>query len=180
MAYMRDGLLHRYLDWEHTLTVLANRLHAYRLARSFFGVASRLGDGVGWYAIIAVLVLLYGRSAWAPVAWMLGTGLVGFALYWAIKKLTARARPCDVFDSINLSVAPLDKYSFPSGHTLHAVNFSVQIIAFAPEFAWLVAPFAAAVIASRMVLGLHYLSDVLAGAGIGALLATFALLMQGV
>ena len=83
-----------------------------------------------------------------------------------------------MFESINLSVAPLDKYSFPSGHTLHAVNFSMQIVAFAPEFAWVVLPFASLVIASRMVLGLHYLSDVLAGAMIGGLLATFALLMQ--
>ena len=178
MSFMRESLLHRSLDWEHSLTVGAHRLHAYRMARSVFGVASRLGDGVGWYAIMAMLVVIYGRAAWVPVAWMLGTALVGFGLYWAIKKMTARARPCDVFDSINLSVAPLDKYSFPSGHTLHAVNFAVQIVAFAPDFAWLVLPFASLVIASRMVLGLHYLSDVLAGATIGGLLAAFALLMQ--
>jgi undecaprenyl-diphosphatase len=178
MNFLRQGLLHRYLDWEHTLTVGAHRLHAYRMARGVFGIASRLGDGIGWYAVMAALVLLYGRTAWIPVGWMLGTAVLGFALYWAIKKLTARPRPCHVFDTIKLSVDPLDKYSFPSGHTLHAVNFSVQIVAFAPEFAWLVLPFATLVITSRMVLGLHYLSDVLAGASIGALLAGFALFMQ--
>jgi len=113
MSFMRESLLHRYLDWEHALTIGAHRLHAYRMARSVFGVASRLGDGMGWYAIMAILVVIYGKAAWIPVVWMLGTALVGFGLYWAIKKMTARPRPCDVFESINLSVAPLDKYSFP-------------------------------------------------------------------
>ncbi|MEW6445057.1 MAG: phosphatase PAP2 family protein [Pseudomonadota bacterium] len=173
-----NALLHRYLDWEQAVTVTANRLHDYRIARGVFSAASRLGDGIGWYAILLALAIAHGREALLPVAWMLSTALMGLLLYWAIKKLTARPRPCAVCDELQLSVAPLDKYSFPSGHTLHAVNFSIQLVAYMPELAWLVVPFALLVMASRMVLGLHYLSDVLAGATLGALLAGMALLMQ--
>lgn len=176
-ALLRVGL-HRYLGWEQAVTLTANRLHAFRPARAVFGAASRLGDGIGWYAILLLLALGDGRAAVVPVGWMLATALAGLLLYWSIKKLTARPRPCAVCDGIRLSVPPLDKYSFPSGHTLHAVNFSVQLLAYAPELAWLVVPFALLVAASRMVLGLHYLSDVLAGALLGGLLAGLALLAQ--
>ncbi len=72
-------------------------------------------------------------------------------------------------------VAPLDEFSFPSGHTLHATAFSVVAVAHYPVLAWLLAPFALAVAASRVVLGLHYPSDVLAAIAIGGLLAAASL-----
>ena len=73
--------------------------------------------------------------------------------------------------AIRRGADPLDNFSFPSGHTLHAASFSILAIAYFPSAAWLVLPFAALVAASRLVLGLHYPTDVLAGAAIGAALA---------
>lgn len=176
-ALLRSGL-HRYLGWEQAMTLAANRLSGFRPVRAVFALASRLGDGVGWYAILLWLAWRDGLAAVTVVGWMLGTALIGLLLYGAIKRLTARPRPCAVCPQLQLSVAPLDKYSFPSGHTLHAVNFSIQLVAYAPELAWLVTPFALLVAASRMVLGLHYLSDVLAGAALGGALAALALQLQ--
>ena len=49
--------------------------------------------------------------------------------------------------------------------------FSVVAIAFYPMLAWLLVPFTVLVAISRVVLGLHYPSDVLAGAALGALIA---------
>ncbi len=66
---------------------------------------------------------------------------------------------------------PLDAFSFPSGHTLHAVAFSIVAIAYYPALAWVLVPFSLLVAMSRLVLGLHYPSDVLAGAALGALIA---------
>src|SRR3546814_10187080 len=78
-------------------------------------------------------------------------------------------------------IAPLDEFSFPSGHTLHAVAFSLVAVAHYPALAWLVLPFAASVAASRVVLGLHYPSDVLAATAIGSALAGLSLwLVPGV
>jgi undecaprenyl-diphosphatase len=77
--------------------------------------------------------------------------------------------------AITCNAAPLDQFSFPSGHTLHAVAFSVVLLAYFPGFAWLVLPFTALVGLSRMVLGLHYPSDVLAGAALGGAIAGLSL-----
>src|SRR5215475_6881257 len=99
------------------------------------------------------------------------TGILGVALYKVLKRVFVRERPFITHSGISLAMAPLDRYSFPSGHTLHAVSFAWQLSAHFPELAWVVLPLAALIAASRVVLGLHYPSDVLAGAAIGAALA---------
>ncbi|MFP4155505.1 MAG: phosphatase PAP2 family protein [Halothiobacillaceae bacterium] len=172
--------LHRYLTWEQSLMRLSNRVHDRRYWRTFFAACSRLGDGIGWYVLTALVVLIHGLSALAPMLWMLASAVVAIGIYVAIKRLTARPRPLHAHGEIHHSVAPLDQYSFPSGHTLHAVNFTVQLVAFLPELGWLLVPFALAIAASRLVLGLHYLSDVLVGAALGGAIAYAALYLQSV
>ncbi len=65
--------------------------------------------------------------------------------------------------------------SASSGHTLHAVSFSIVALAYYPWLAPLLVPFSAGVALSRVVLGLHYPSDVLAATVIGVLLASLSL-----
>jgi undecaprenyl-diphosphatase len=77
---------------------------------------------------------------------------------------------------ISAGAAPLDPWSFPSGHTLHAVAFNAVLAAELPLVALLVLPFTLAVAASRVILGLHYPRDVAAGAAAGSLLAGLTLL----
>ena len=136
---------------------------------------SRLGDGVFWYALLLVLPVLYGAAAVRPVLLMAASGLAGLLIYKALKRTLVRERPFIRHAGITLAGAPLDRYSFPSGHTLHAVCFTWQAVAHFPQLAWLLVPMTTLIAASRVVLGLHYPSDVLAGAGIGALLAGGAL-----
>jgi len=102
-------------------------------------------------------------------------GAGGLLVYKLIKSSTARLRPYMVDSQIRLGASPLDRYSFPSGHTLHASAFSITAAWSIPELCWLVLPFAFLVALSRIVLGLHYPSDVLAGAGIGGGLAILVL-----
>jgi undecaprenyl-diphosphatase len=64
---------------------------------------------------------------------------------------------------IRCFMPPLDRYSFPSGPTLHAVAFIVIACSYIPWLAVLLVPFAAAVALSRVVLGLQYPSDVATG-----------------
>lgn len=66
---------------------------------------------------------------------------------------------------------PVDRYSFPSGHTLHAVMFTLLTATTTPSLLPVVFPLACLIAASRVILGLHYLSDVLIGGLIGAGLA---------
>lgn len=162
-----SSLLTRYLHWEAAVMYRLNQINAIRGLRGWFALASRLGDGIGWYIITALIILFSGQSAWLPMGVMLLSGAIGVGIYSGIKHFTARPRPHNAHEGLVLSVAPLDQYSFPSGHTLHAVNFGLQIIAFAPQLAWLIVPFSLSIALSRMVLGLHYFSDVLVGALIG-------------
>jgi undecaprenyl-diphosphatase len=160
---------------EYGLCRTLNRGAAFALPRRIFQVASRLGDGIIWYVLLATLPLLYGSTALRPVLVMALTGAVGVVLYSLLKRLFVRERPFITHTAIDLAAAPLDRYSFPSGHTLHAVCFTWQVGAHFPELLWVLVPLAALIAASRVVLGLHYPSDVLAGAGLGAVLATAGL-----
>ena len=67
-------------------------------------------------------------------------------------------------------IAPLDEFSFPSGHTLHAVSFSLIALAYFPVLMPILLPFTLLVALSRVVLGLHYPSDVIAATLIGCAL----------
>ncbi|GAC1454218.1 MAG: phosphatase PAP2 family protein [Steroidobacteraceae bacterium] len=156
---------------EYGLCRRLNRGASFAIPRRVFQVASRLGDGLAWYALILALPLAYGRAAVKPAIVMALTGALGVLVYALLKRLFVRERPFITHAAIDRAGAPLDRYSFPSGHTLHAVSFTWQACAHFPELAWVLVPLAALIAGSRMVLGLHYPSDVLAGAAIGAALA---------
>ncbi len=163
------------------LCLRANRLCQWQAIRGFFAVVSRLGDGVFWYVLMAALVVVDGLPGLSASVHMAATGVVALTLYKVLKRWTRRPRPFASDGRITAWVAPLDEFSFPSGHTLHAVSFTLVAIAYYPLLAALLVPFAACVALSRVVLGLHYPSDVLAASAIGALLAGLSLwLVPGV
>jgi undecaprenyl-diphosphatase len=169
---MNNGLLRRRLRTNESEWCLrANALCGRVATRRFFSLISRLGDGVFWYALMAGLVLLGGDQGIDAALHLAAIGLVSLALYKALKRWTRRPRPCASDLRIRAWVAPLDEFSFPSGHTLHAVAFTIVTLSYFPLLAWLLIPFAASVAVSRVVLGLHYPSDVLAATGIGSTLA---------
>jgi undecaprenyl-diphosphatase len=131
---------------------------------------------VFWYALMASMPLWLGVTEGLRAALhMLAVGAVGLALYKVLKRTLVRERPFVGLVGIECAMPPLDRYSFPSGHTLHAVAFSTLGVAFVPALAVVLVPFAILVAASRVVLGLHYPSDVLVGAALGAGLAAGSL-----
>ena len=136
-----------------------------------FRVVSRLGDGVFWYGLMAALPLLHGPAGLSASLRMLGCAATSLVVDRILKHRLARERPCVCFPDIGRGAPLLDRFSFPSGHTLHAVCFTSVGLTDFPELAWLLLPFTALVAVSRVVLGLHYASDVLAGAAIGYLIA---------
>jgi undecaprenyl-diphosphatase len=156
---------------EYSICRKLNRGAAFAIPRRMFQIASRLGDGIIWYVLIFLLPALYGAIAVKPAVVMALTGIFGVVLYKLLKRVFVRERPFITHSTIDLGMTPLDRYSFPSGHTLHAVSFAWQATAHFPELGWVLVPLAALIAGSRVVLGLHYPTDVLAGAAIGASLA---------
>ena len=159
----------------------SNHICARTGARRYFAAVSRLGDGVAWYALMVALVLFDGIDGLAASAHLAATGVIALTLYKLLKRWTRRPRPFASDARIHAWVAPLDEFSFPSGHTLHAVAFTLVALAHYPLLAWLLIPFSASIAVSRVVLGLHYPSDVLAATAIGSALAAVSLwLVPGV
>lgn len=174
----RDKMLARYIAWEDRLTYQVNQWQRAWVLRWLFAWVSRFGNGIGWYLLIAVVFITTGAALWLPIVAMLGSALFGVLIYRLIKRRTARVRPLHRNHHLLVSILPLDRYSFPSGHTLHAVNFAIQLSVLLPVYALPLALLALMIALSRLVLGLHYFSDVLVGALIGAALALLSLQIQ--
>jgi undecaprenyl-diphosphatase len=156
---------------EERLCMRLNRGCHRPQVRALFKTVSRLGDGILWYLLMLALPMMAGELGARVALQMAVAGVAGLLLYRALKHRLVRERPFITHAGILLGTAPLDRYSFPSGHTLHAVCFTLVAVSAFPVLGWVLVPFAAAVAASRVVLGLHYPTDVLAGAVIGAGLA---------
>lgn len=174
MQLHTPSVLARLADFDARLCVCLNRAARRRPVRRLFGLVSRLGDGVFWYMLMGVLLFLHGKQALGPVTHMILVGLAGLLIYKWLKQVTGRPRPCDLHPTVERGSDPLDQFSFPSGHTLHAVAFTLVALAYFPALAPLLVPFTVLVALSRVVLGLHYPTDVLAGAAIGYGVATLS------
>ncbi|NGX15743.1 phosphatase PAP2 family protein [Wenzhouxiangella sp. XN24] len=157
----------------------ANRSCEWPPNLMLFSAASRLGDGIFWYGLMAILPLLYGTAGLDTSVRMAVAGLLGTAVYRLLKDRLARERPYNLHPRIRAGARALDRYSFPSGHTLHAVSFTLIVVTALPAMAWLLVPLAVLIAMSRVILGLHYPSDVIAGALLGALLARLVLAVLG-
>lgn len=167
MTYKMRTYLLRMHRFDTKLCLVFNYTSDYRIIRHFFRIVSRLGDGIFWYGLMALLLATEGMTAVSSVLHMALAGLSGTLLYKWIKGQTLRPRPYQVQQDIRLAGNPLDKFSFPSGHTLHAVVFSFIALSYYPLLTPFVLPFTVLIGLSRVVLGLHYPSDVFAGALLG-------------
>lgn len=123
--------------------------------------------------VVAVLTLLAARRPWAAAA-VAASALLAFALSETIKAALGRLRPED-----GLLVVP--GASFPSGHATEAAALAVALALAAGTRWWvlLAAAWMAAMAASRLVLGVHWLSDVAGGLLLGTAAALLVWALVG-
>lgn len=164
-------------DWDIAGCLYLNAYCHRQAIQRFFAVISRLGDGTFWYGLVLALPLLDDGRGLLVAGKMLLAGGVCALLYKKLKSALVRERPFIRSDKILQGCAPLDRYSFPSGHTMHAVCFSTVVLWYYPVLAWILLPFTLLIALSRMVLGLHYPTDVICGAVLGFLLGALALVL---
>ena len=137
--------------------------HAWR---DVIAVVTFLGSG--WMLLGLVPILLLRRTR-AQSAALLVTTAVTSAVVASVKVLAGRVRPCHALDWARaIAVAPPTDPSFPSGHAAGSFAFAVFIFASNRRVGGVLLGAATAVALSRVALGVHYPSDVVAGAFLGA------------
>ena len=156
---------------EYRLCKFANDAAQRRLIRRFFRAVSRAGDGPFWVMWILSMPLWLGSTGYEAAGRMAIAGLLGLIVYKLLKKLLVRERPYIGLVGIDCAMPPLDRYSFPSGHTLHAVMFATLTAHYLPGLSLVFGGFAVLVAVSRIILGLHYPTDVVVGAALGYAIA---------
>ena len=141
----------------------ASRSNVCRLAK----VLSRSGDGY-LFALLPLLLLAIGAGDLPGFILLLLLGLsMERCAYWVLKNTLRRPRPPESMPDLTSLVQAADRFSFPSGHTSAAFLLSTSLVltyqaAALPMFLW-----AASIALSRVVLGVHYPGDTLAGALMG-------------
>jgi undecaprenyl-diphosphatase len=159
---------------DHRLMRRVNRWSAPQWVRLWMIAATRGGDGWFWYSLALVVVLFGDADRFRAVG---SAGLAagtGVALFIFLKRIAARRRPCQLEPHCWATLLPPDQFSFPSGHTITAFSVAVAVGHFYPSLSPALLFIAVSVGISRIVLGMHFLSDVLAGAALGALLGQLA------
>ncbi|MFO1341001.1 MAG: phosphatase PAP2 family protein [Burkholderiaceae bacterium] len=148
---------------------------ARAVVRRTLTLVSRLSDGCLWYTTMLLLPWLGGPRGTACTLRMVAVGALNLLFYKLLKRRVARPRPFVACADIQACARTLDEYSFPSGHAMHAVSFSILLATYYPAWSTVLWPFTVLVALSRVTLGLHYPSDVVVGALLGAATTWMAL-----
>jgi undecaprenyl-diphosphatase len=176
---MAASVLHWLETRDHHLMRRLNRWTPPRWMRLWMVAATRGGDGWLWWAIGLLVALAGGPERFrAALAGVLAVS-AGIALFIALKRACNRKRPCALEPHCWATLLPPDQFSFPSGHTITAFSVAISLATFYPAMLPGLLFCAFSVALSRILLGMHFLSDVLAGAAIGSLLGyTAAVLLS--
>lgn len=140
---------------------------------------SRTGDGY--------LYLLVGVALWcldgSHGELFFYTALMAYSLevpiYIALKQWFKRPRPSDFLSNFSARITPSDRFSLPSGHTAAAWLMASIVASFYPTLALIAYSWAGLIGMSRILLGVHYPSDVLAGMGLGIAIAWLSMTVLG-
>lgn len=149
---------------------VAEKPGARRDAAIFF---AHSGDSWFWGAALIVL-WGFGNSFWKQWAIIELVGIsVLAALVMSLKFTIRRRRPEGEWGSIYRNTDP---HSFPSGHAARAFMIAVVAAGLGPSWiAWILWIWAPLVALARVAMGVHYMSDVLAGFIVGILMGLFVL-----
>ena len=155
---------------DHRLMQKVNSWRAPRWIRVWMICATRGGDGWLWYAMGLIVLLFGGAHRFEAVGAAAASSAAGIFLFIKLKRICNRRRPSAIATHCWATLLPPDQFSFPSGHTITAFAVAIPLGIFYPSLMIGLLFCALSIACSRILLGLHFLSDVLAGCAIGVVL----------
>jgi undecaprenyl-diphosphatase len=123
-----------------------------------------------------VILLFGGPERFAALGASGLAAVLSIVVFIWMKRFTGRRRPCQIQPHRWATLLPPDQFSFPSGHTMTAFAVSISLMLFYPSLVAVLMFCAFSIAASRILLGMHFLSDVMAGAVIGTALGYLSFL----
>jgi undecaprenyl-diphosphatase len=159
---------------DHRLMRRVHRWRAPRWFRVLMVLVTRGGDGWLWYALGTILYFYGGDHRFEAIGAAGSAAVAGILIFRALKNTSRRQRPCEIEPHCWSSILPPDKYSFPSGHSITAFAVALSLGLFYPQLMAYLLTVAFLIASSRIILGMHFLSDVVVGSAIGATLGTAA------
>ena len=172
-----QGVLAYIATRDHRLMHRVNSWRAPRWIRLWMICATRGGDGWLWYAMGIIVLLFGGPHRFTAVGASAAATAAGIGIFLKLKRVCGRRRPCAIAPHCWASLLPPDQFSFPSGHSITACAVATPLCITYPSLFIGLAFCAASVAVSRVILGLHFLSDVVAGCAIGVILGYCAYLV---
>ena len=175
MNLSKQRLLNRLISWDSYVLHLVNINQKQIRVRKFFYLISRSGDAY-IYCLVPLIYLIYFPEIGHPMLTILFIAFsIDLSIYFLVKNTICRVRPFEGSDKIPQLIKPPDKFSFPSGHTAAAFLFATIISSFVPVMAYIVFPWAILLGISRVLLGIHYPTDIIAGVllGMGSAFSAF-------
>ena len=154
-----------------------NNWMAPRWIRLWMICATRGGDGWLWYAILLATLCFGGEDRFRAAGAAVTASAIGIWVFLFLKKTANRPRPCSIAQHAWATLLPPDKFSFPSGHTMTAFAVTTPLMSYYPDLSLGLGFCAVSIAGSRIVLGMHFLSDVVAGGVLGGLLGYLAMLV---
>ena len=151
-----------------------NAWRAPRWIRLWMLAATRLGDGWLWYSMGLIVLLFGGEDRYRALGAAAMSSSFGILLFLNLKRLCNRSRPSSIEPHCWATLLPPDRFSFPSGHSITAFAVAIPLGLFYPALMIGLVFCALSIACSRIMLGLHFLSDVLVGCAIGIALAFIA------
>jgi undecaprenyl-diphosphatase len=167
---MPSRRIQRFIAWEHALVRHAQGIRLPRRAARLLVVFVRVGDGWGWALVAAGLFLFLPWLRFKIVAFQaLLAVAISLPLYWGLKLFFRRQRPFAALPGISARVPPLDRYSFPSGHTMNNLAVALTLALNFPRLWPLAVSVPLLLGLLRIFFGVHFLTDIGGGILLGVM-----------
>lgn len=162
-------VIHAFYEFECRLFQNVNQHFDKKYLNLFFRTITNLGGATFTIGLMIILLIISPKELRiTALASALALASSHIPVYF-IKKLFPRKRPYLALEETKYPANPLKDHSFPSGHTTAFFSVAIPFSLLFPSLALLLIPLGICVGISRIYLGLHYPSDVIAGGILGTL-----------